>query len=90
MGWWRWPTRATPDAARDLGDALTRFTDLGTVWEEARTRYVMAALLRRQAGNDARAVASLRAALHLFEQVGAVRDIARAKAALAGGEIRLP
>jgi class 3 adenylate cyclase/tetratricopeptide (TPR) repeat protein len=78
------------DAARDLDDALARYADLGTVWEEARTRYVRAELLRRQGETLAAVTEQLTLALRLFEQVGAVRDIARAKNALAGGEIRLP
>jgi class 3 adenylate cyclase/tetratricopeptide (TPR) repeat protein len=78
------------DAERDLLTALARFEDLGTVWEEARTRYIIAALWRRQDGGDDRAGEALAHTLRLFEEVGAVRDIARARAALAGGEIRLP
>jgi tetratricopeptide (TPR) repeat protein len=78
------------DARRDLSDALARFAALGTIWEEARTRYVTAELLRREAGDAAHVTEQLTQALRLFEQVGAVRDIARAKNALAGGEIRLP
>ncbi len=78
------------EAARDLDDALARYSDLGTLWEEARTRYVRAELLRRQGDDPAEVTEQLTHALRLFEQVGAVRDIARAKNALAGGEIRLP
>jgi class 3 adenylate cyclase len=81
--------RRLADAERDLTDALQRFQEFETRWEEARTRYVLATLRRRQ--DDAgSAQHELEGALHLFEQVRAVRDIARAKAALAGGEIRLP
>jgi class 3 adenylate cyclase/tetratricopeptide (TPR) repeat protein len=76
-------------AQGDLFIALDRFADLGTAWEEARTRYVIAELLRRQ-DDGAAASEQLDLALRLFEHVGAVRDIARAKAARAGGDIRLP
>ncbi len=76
-------------AARDLAEALRRFDELGTRWEEARTRYVQAALWRRRDDHE-HAQADLVAASHLFEQLGAVRDIARARTALAGGEIKLP
>ncbi len=78
------------DAERDLLDALDRFDRLGTSWEDARTRYVLAECYRRQDRADPRAQEALTEALRLFEQTGAVRDIARARAALAGGEIRLP
>ncbi|HKD76559.1 MAG TPA: hypothetical protein VKB76_13735, partial [Ktedonobacterales bacterium] len=81
--------RRLADADRDLADALQRFQEFETRWEEARTHYVLASLWRRQDNADA-AQRELEGALHLFEQVHAVRDIARAKAALAGGEIRLP
>jgi class 3 adenylate cyclase/tetratricopeptide (TPR) repeat protein len=77
------------DAARDLDDALARFETLETRWEEARTLYVRAELWRRREDFDA-ADQDLTAALHRFEQVGAVRDIARARAARAGGNIHLP
>ena len=76
-------------AKSDLLSALERYEQLGTLWEEARTRYVLAELERR-VNNPARAERELKRALHLFEQVGAIRDIARAKNALAGGDIRLP
>ena len=78
-----------PDAEHDLTDALDNFIERGTRWEEARTRYVLAELWRRRT-DPTIAHSELEHALHGFEQVGAVRDIARAKNALAGGEIRLP
>ncbi len=81
--------RRLAEAERDLTDALQRYQEFETRWEEARTRYVLATLRRRQ-GDAGAAQRELTKALHIFEQVHAVRDIARAKAALAGGEIRLP
>lgn len=80
------------DALADAQSALTRYRDLGTTWEEARSRYVLASLYRRRADPDdeARAHEELSQALALFEALHAVRDIARARAALAGGDVRLP
>jgi hypothetical protein len=80
------------DGLADLESAFTRYTDLGTPWEEARTRYALAGLYRRrgQDGDDQRAHDELQRALSMFTTLGAVRDIARARAALAGGDIRLP
>lgn len=80
------------DALADIESALTRYHDLGTPWEEARTRYILAGLYQRrgQPGDDARAREQLEQALTAFEALHAVRDVARARAALAGGEVRLP
>jgi tetratricopeptide (TPR) repeat protein len=80
------------DALADLQSALSRYLELGTAWEEARTRYALSGLYqRRGATGDAElAHAELQRALALFEQQKAVRDIARARAALAGGDVRLP
>ena len=78
------------DAAADLGDALNRYRSLGTHWEEARTLAVLARLARaRHLPEDAeQADADLRQALSLFETLHAQRDVARARLALAGGEVR--
>ncbi len=80
------------EAQDDLHYALGRYIELGTPWEEARTRYALSGLYqRRSAAGDAElARAELTQALALFEQQKAVRDIARVRAALAGGEVRLP
>jgi len=53
---------------------------------------VLASLYRRRADPDDEACAhdELTQALALFEALHAVRDIARARAALAGGDVRLP
>jgi tetratricopeptide (TPR) repeat protein len=80
------------DALADLEDALNRYHELGTRWEEARTRYALAGFYRRRnaSGDIALAEEALRRALRLFEELHAVRDVARARAALAGGDVRLP
>jgi tetratricopeptide (TPR) repeat protein len=80
------------DAMTDVENALQIYQSLGTTWEEARTRYVLAGLYRRRAsdGDAACAQTELARALALFDALNAVRDIARARAALAGGDIRLP
>lgn len=80
------------DGLADLESAFTRYSDLGTPWEEARTRYALAGLYRRRgtSGDDQLAHDELTHALEIFTTLGAVRDIARARAALAGGDIRLP
>ncbi|HZC06306.1 MAG TPA: adenylate/guanylate cyclase domain-containing protein [Ktedonobacterales bacterium] len=80
------------DALADAQNALTRYRELGCVWEEARSRYVLAGLFRRRAerGDDERAREELTQALRLFDELRAVRDIARVRAALAGGDVRLP
>ena len=80
------------DALADLDNARARYRDLGTAWEEARTLYALAGLYRRRgsAGDEALAQRELTRALELFESLKAVRDIARARAALAGGDVRLP
>lgn len=80
------------DGLADLESAFTRYSDLGTTWEEARTRYALAGLYRRRAepGDDQRAQDELTRALEIFTALGAVRDIARVRAALAGGDVRLP
>jgi class 3 adenylate cyclase/tetratricopeptide (TPR) repeat protein len=80
------------DAMTDVENALQIYQSLGTTWEEARTRYVLAGLYRRRGsdGDAACAQTELARALALFDALRAVRDIARARAALAGGDIRLP
>ncbi|HEX9035926.1 MAG TPA: adenylate/guanylate cyclase domain-containing protein [Ktedonobacterales bacterium] len=80
------------DALADAQSAITRYTDLGCVWEEARSRYALAGLYRRR--HDSRdtelARAELTRALATFERLQSVRDIARARSALAGADVRLP
>jgi tetratricopeptide (TPR) repeat protein len=80
------------DALADLESAFTRYSDLGTTWEEARTRYTLACLYRRRhaADDEQRAHDELNRALEIFSVLGAVRDVARARTALAGGAISLP
>lgn len=80
------------DALADLENARTRYRDLGARWEEARTLYALAGLYRRRGadGDEDLAQRELASALQLFESLQAVRDIARARAALAGGDVRLP
>ncbi|GEM_PF-347327 len=80
------------DAHADARSALTRYRELGTTWEEGRSRYVLASLyLRRKlAGDDIRAREELTQALEQFEALHAVRDIARARGALASADTRLP
>ncbi len=80
------------DALADLQAALSRYTELETSWEEARTRYALSGLYQRRGaeGDADRARRELQQALTLFEAQKAVRDIARARAALAGGVVRLP
>lgn len=80
------------DAQCDLESALNRYQELRTPWEVARTHYALAGFYRRRAnaGDDALAQQALAHALELFEAQHAVRDIARARAALAGSDVRLP
>jgi class 3 adenylate cyclase/tetratricopeptide (TPR) repeat protein len=80
------------DALTDLQNALARQRELGTAWEEARTRYAVAGLFRRRGGEGDAELAQneLMRALELFERLRAVRDIARSRSALAGAEVRLP
>jgi class 3 adenylate cyclase len=80
------------DALADAQSALARFQELGTAWQEARTRYVLAGLYRRRGteGDDELAHAELERALAMLEELHAVRDLARARATLAGGDVRLP
>lgn len=80
------------DALADAQNALGRYRDLGCAWEVARSRYVLAGLFRRRGapGDDARALEALSEALRLFDDAHAVRDLARVRAALAGGDVRLP
>jgi class 3 adenylate cyclase/tetratricopeptide (TPR) repeat protein len=83
------------DALCDAESALLAFQELGATWEAARTRYVLAGIYRRRAGpgnpgDDGCAVEELSHALELFRRLHAQRDVARARAALAGGDIRLP
>ncbi|HEU0026606.1 MAG TPA: adenylate/guanylate cyclase domain-containing protein [Ktedonobacterales bacterium] len=80
------------DALSDVQSAIRRYVELGCGWEEARSRYALAGLYRRR--NDTHdadlARDELTRALAIFERLQSVRDIARARAALAGGDIRLP
>jgi class 3 adenylate cyclase/tetratricopeptide (TPR) repeat protein len=80
------------DALADSQNALTRYRELGCQWEQARSRYVLAGLYRRrdEPGDDDHAREELTQALRQFEEMHAVRDIARARSALAGAEMRLP
>jgi tetratricopeptide (TPR) repeat protein len=80
------------DALADLESALGRYQDMGTSWEEARTRYALAGLYqRRDSGDDVDLARQLLLqAMALYEPLHAVRDIARVRAALAGAEVRLP
>lgn len=80
------------DAQSDFEGALQRFEELGTTWEQARTRYALSGLFARRSepGDAERGHAELTAALTNFERLHAVRDIARVRAALAGGGVRLP
>jgi hypothetical protein len=80
------------DAVGDLESSLNRYRELDTPWEQARTRYALAGCYRRrnESGDDERARDELREALRLFDTLHAVRDIARVRAALAGGDVRLP
>jgi predicted ATPase/class 3 adenylate cyclase len=80
------------DALADIESAFTRYADLGTVWEEARTRYALAGLYRRRGepGDEQRAHDELTRAQAIFSSLSAVRDLARTRSALAGGDIRLP
>ncbi len=83
---------AWEDGLADLYNALMRYQELGTRWEEARTRYALAGLYRRRGaiGDEALAREELAQAQALFESLRAVRDTARARAALAGGDVRIP
>lgn len=80
------------DALVDAESAIRRYVELGCAWEEARSRYALAGLYRRR--HDTRdsdlAHDELTRALAIFERMQSVRDIARARAALAGGDVRLP
>ncbi|HEY7832647.1 MAG TPA: adenylate/guanylate cyclase domain-containing protein [Ktedonobacterales bacterium] len=78
------------DATADLHDALTRYHTLGTRWDEARTLVALAGLARAHGaeGDAEGAEEALRQALAIFEAVGAVRERAAARAALAGQEVR--
>jgi hypothetical protein len=80
------------DALADLESALRRYQDMGTTWEEARTRYALAGLYQRRRDPDdaGQAEQQLRKAMALYEPLHAVRDIARVRAALAGADVRLP
>jgi class 3 adenylate cyclase len=78
------------DAQADLTNALKRFTDLGTEWEVARTHYLQAAVLRAaRSPRDDAVRRELNQAARTFERMGAMADAVRARAALAGGEVRL-
>ncbi|HEX5570798.1 MAG TPA: hypothetical protein VFX31_05385, partial [Ktedonobacterales bacterium] len=80
------------DALADSQNALTRYSELGCAWEQARARYVLAGLYRRrdEPGDDERARDELTQALRVFDELRAVRDIARVRSALAGADVRLP
>ncbi len=80
------------DALADAQSAIHRYVELGCAWEEARSRYALAGLyLRRQDTRDNdHAREELTRALATFERLQSVRDVARARAALAGGDVRLP
>jgi hypothetical protein len=78
------------DAQADLANSLKRYTDLGTAWEFARTRYLQAAVMRRATPIDSAAIReALTEALRTFEGMGAIADAGRTRSALAGGEVRL-
>jgi class 3 adenylate cyclase len=83
---------AWDDGLADLHNALVRYQELGTRWEEARTRYALAGLYRRRGapGDETLAREELAQAQTLFESLHAIRDTARARAALAGGDVRIP
>jgi class 3 adenylate cyclase/tetratricopeptide (TPR) repeat protein len=80
------------DALADAHSAVQRYTELGCAWEEARSRYALAGLYRRRqdAKDNDLARDELTNALAVFERLRSTRDIARARAALAGSDIRLP
>lgn len=80
------------DALTDFQNALGRHRELGTAWEEARTRYALAGFYRRRGGEGDVDLAhiELSRALELFERLRSIRDIARVRSALAGGDVRLP
>jgi class 3 adenylate cyclase len=80
------------DALTDASDAIERYAKLGCAWEEARSRYALAGLYRRRQDTSDNDLArdELTKALAVFERLRATRDIARARAALAGSDIRLP
>jgi hypothetical protein len=80
------------DALADAQNALARYRELGCGWEQGRSRYVLAGLYRRRNdhGDDGRARDELTQALRQFDELRAVRDIARVRSALAGGDVRLP
>ncbi len=69
------------DALADIESAFTRYSDLGTTWEEARTRYALAGLYRRRGepGDDERAHDEFTRAKRNFSSHSAVRDIARTR-----------
>lgn len=78
------------DARRDLQAALSQYEALGTLWEAARTRYVLAEYWRQSPGaTHDQMRQELRRAAQLFEQVGARRDAQRAAVALESGDLRL-
>jgi hypothetical protein len=77
------------DADADLRNALKRFEDLGTAWEEARTRVDVAVLAHRRGAGDDDALArdQLTTALAIFTRLGAQADAALTVAKLRGGEV---
>jgi class 3 adenylate cyclase len=84
--------RRWDDALCEGETALLSFQSLGTPWEAARTRYVLAGVYLRRAapGDDELARGELTRALDAFERLHAVRELARAKEALASSDVRLP
>ncbi|HEX6819532.1 MAG TPA: adenylate/guanylate cyclase domain-containing protein [Ktedonobacterales bacterium] len=84
--------RCWEDALCDGETALLAYQTLGTQWEAARTRYVLAGVYLRRGEPDDHELArnQLTLALEAFTRLRAVRDVARARSALASGEVRLP
>ncbi len=83
-----------PDLLNSAGErlekALAIFTELKTQWEIARTQYVLAGYWQKIGGSSEQENLLLTEALKLFESAGAVRDIARARSAIAGNKISFP
>ncbi len=77
-------------ASAYLEKALAIFTDIKTQWEIARTQYVLAGYWQKIGGESEQEDLLLNEALKLFESAGSVRDIARARSAIAGNKISLP
>jgi class 3 adenylate cyclase/tetratricopeptide (TPR) repeat protein len=79
------------DAESELHNALGRYVNLGTRWEEARTRTALADLAQQRAkpGDGVVAHEEWERAAQLFAGVHAVAEAASARAALTGEEVRL-